>query len=235
MADPFAIIASYGQQGNAGDAFSQSFQQGQVNNRQNLARSAMAALAQDPNNPRALAALAQADPQTAMEFRRNQVEVTRQQLAQHQDSILKGAEILRQFNPKDQASYSAAIAAAQQAGVDISQVPQQYNPQYVDGVIHIADALKPQTENDVVNIPYQAGGGVVQYDKRTHQVTPLIVPNPGDAAPGAPVSSGPPPEAVSYLRAHPELSQHFDEKYGAGSAARLLGGSTAPAPSSHFP
>jgi hypothetical protein len=82
-----------------------------------------------------------------MQFRNQQMEYQKAQLAQHQDSILKGAEIIRQFNPKDQASYTAALQAAQVAGIDISQVPQQYNPQYVDGIIRTADALKPQPQD----------------------------------------------------------------------------------------
>lgn len=218
------------EQGNAGDAFAQSFKQGQVDNRANMARSALARLVQAPNDAQALAALAKVDPESAMKFRQQQLEYSKAQLAQHQDSILKGAEILRQFQPKDQASYSQALAAAQQAGIDVSQVPQQYNPEYVQGVIHIADALKPQTESDVVNIPYQQGGGVLQYNKRTDQTRQLIVPTDDPSKTGQPVASGPPPEAVAYLRAHPELAQHFDQKYGAGSAAKLMGGQAATPP-----
>lgn len=131
---------------NAGASFLQSFQQGQQTAQQNAGKAAMAALVQDPNNPRALAALARIDPQTAMEFRKQQIENQKALLAQHQDSILKGAEILREVKPTDQASYTHALALAQQAGIDISQVPQQYSPDYVQGVIHLADAWKPQQD-----------------------------------------------------------------------------------------
>lgn len=43
----------------------------------------------------------------------------------------------------------------------------------------------------------------------------------------APMSSGPPPEAVNYLRQHPELAPHFDQKYGPGASSSILGGGGA--------
>lgn len=43
-------------------------------------------------------------------------------------------------------------------------------------------------------------------------------------------ASGPPPAAVSYLQAHPELRDAFDQKYGAGTAAKMLSGAPAPSP-----
>jgi hypothetical protein len=79
------------QQGpNAGDRFNNSFQQGLENNKQHAAQNAMATLVQNPNDPQALAALAKLDPATAMKFRQQQIEYHKAQLAEHQDSILKG-------------------------------------------------------------------------------------------------------------------------------------------------
>jgi hypothetical protein len=94
------------QQGpNAGEAFANSFQQGQEQNRQNTARNAMAALVQDPNNQRALQALAQVDPQSAQQFQQQKLEMARQQMGQHYDNVLKGAQLIRQMQPKDDASW----------------------------------------------------------------------------------------------------------------------------------
>jgi hypothetical protein len=96
---------------NAGQAFSQAFQQGQQTSQQNTARSAMAALIQDPNNQKALHALASVDPQAAQQFQQQQIEHTHQQLQLHQENILRGAEIIRQMQPKDDASWQQALRA----------------------------------------------------------------------------------------------------------------------------
>jgi hypothetical protein len=97
------------QQGpNAGEAFANSFQQGQEQNRQNTARNAMAVLVQDPNNQRALQALAQVDPQSAQQFQQQKLEMARQQIGQHYDSVLKGGQLIRQMQPKDDAGWQAS-------------------------------------------------------------------------------------------------------------------------------
>jgi hypothetical protein len=206
---------------NAGQAFAQAFQQGQQQRREGDARNALATLVQNPGDEQALGSLARIDPETAMAFRKQQIDSQKALIAQHQDNIIRGAQILRQFNPKDQASYTQALAAAQAAGIDVSEVPQQYDPQYVQGIVNIADALKPQ--NDVQMIPFTPGGGVVKYDKATGQVTPVVVPNVGGAAAGSPVTA-PPPQAIARLRANPAEAAQFDEIFGAGAAQSVLGG-----------
>jgi hypothetical protein len=177
-------------QQNPANAFMEAYQQGTQQRRQNQARQAMATLVQNPNDPKALAALAEVDPSSAMQFRQQQIEYSKAQLAQHQDSILKGAEIVRQLKPKDQRGWDQARALAAQAGIDISQVPPDFNPEYVQGLTALADAFKPQAQSDVQLVPYQPGGGVLQFNKRTGATQDLIAPNPGTQAPGSPVQAG---------------------------------------------
>lgn len=55
-----------------------------------------------------------------------------------------------------------------------------------------------------------------------------------DSGSTAPAGSGPPGSAIEYLKAHPDLAAHFDEKYGAGASAKVLGGQT-PRASGNFP
>jgi hypothetical protein len=234
------------QQGNAGDAFSNAFQKGLQTNRENTARNAMATLVQNPNDPKALSELAKVDPQTAMEFRKQQIEQVKAQLGQHHDNIIQGAQILRQFNPKDQASYTAALQAAQAAGIDISQVPQQYNEQYVQGVIHIADALKPEAgaqdpgiirEFDIATQRHLVpeGTSFQQYAQMRNpgMTAPVTIPYGATVtAPGQAASGNVPQvhDQASY-DAIPPGSQYMTPD----GHMRVKGGSTAPAPSSGFP
>lgn len=86
----------------------------------------------------------------------------------------------------------------------------------------------PQRPQIVTSVP---GGGVFRIDEAGNAV-PLIMPNPGDATPGAPV--GPPAEAVARLRQNPSEAAQFDEIFGSGAAQRVLGGQTGSAPSGPF-
>lgn len=210
---------------NAGQAFSDAFTKGQETGRQNKARAALAALAKNPSNTAALSALAEADPATAMEWRKNQLEVVKQSLAEHQDNILKGAEIIRQFQPKDQQSYTAALVAAQHAGIDVSQAPQQFDPAYVDGIVKLADAFKPQGDGNQVVVTPQPGAPAFIYDKDTGGVKQIFAPNPGGQAAGAPVG----PTTAS--DAHGNKVQ-FNQQSGQWEP---LGGATGSAPSQGFP
>lgn len=222
MADYNALF----QAPNAGQAFSQAFQQGQQQRQQGMAKSAMAALVQDPTNQRALQALASVDPAAAQEFKQQQLEQAKVQLAQHQDSILKGAQIIRQVNPKDEAGWQQALSIAHQAGIDISQVPQHYDPNYANGLVSLADAFKPQAEQEKL-IPYQAGGGVLRYDPRTQQTQQLVLPNDGSQPAGAPAGAPQP--------GHVEDGYRFKGGNPADpNAWEKVGGQTA-TPSATFP
>jgi hypothetical protein len=149
------------QQGNAGDAFAQAFKSGQETNRQNMARSAMAALVANPNNDKALQALASVDPQAAQQFQSQRFEQWKTQAAQHQDNIMKGAQLIRQAQPKNDADWQHLLSVAHQYGIDTTEVPQHFDPQYVQGVVQLADTFAPQPGAQGKDIPVQQGGSVL--------------------------------------------------------------------------
>lgn len=63
-------------------------------------------------------------------------------LKRNQDKILMGAKIIRQINPQDEAGWQMARQAAQQVGLDLSDVPPNYDPNYVRSLTSIADAME---------------------------------------------------------------------------------------------
>jgi len=70
--------------------------------------------------------------------------------------------------------------------------------------------------------PYGAPGGTPPYFPPSSQAPSPQPPNVMNAAPQA-QPMAPPPAAVNYLRQNPALRMQFDQKYGQGASARVLG------------
>ena len=215
---------------NPGEAFAQSFQQGMAQRQEQQQRNALAALAMNPADPQAQSAAAQFAPQAVMQARAQQQQSVQQQLEAHRDNILKGAELIRQVQPKDQASWDQARALAAQAGIDISEVPAQFDPQYVQGITALADAFAPEKTNpDPSSVrEYQFAkqqgftGSYTDFLQFVHPPSPVTIPygatvtQPGQhSGSGEITATGP---GGQKLRLNPQTNQ-WEPMGGAGSNA----------------
>jgi hypothetical protein len=154
------------QQGpNAGEQFAGAFHQGQERARQNKGRAAMAALARDPTNKGALAALAEADPETAMRLQQQLHERSMKDLEQFQGTIKTAAEMLRNLktrNPQlpDAEAYSVVRQSLIRMGAPgADHAPEQFDQGYFNGILSLADPEKGQQSRFV---PVPQGGSVLE-------------------------------------------------------------------------
>lgn len=158
MADYNALF----QQPNAGASFTNAFQQAQQMRQQQAER--------------------QMQMQEHQQDRQRQEQQAQmQQLEAHRENIIKGAQIFRQLGVKDEATYQQALQMAHQMGLPLEGVPPNYDPNYVNGVVQIANTFAPQQAQQGKDIPVQAGGSVlhVNPDGSTKWT---VMPN-GDAPP----------------------------------------------------
>lgn len=131
----------------------QGFQIGQEQRRQRDLQDAMRQYATKPDDRNALLGVSQIDPELGIRLGAQQEQRRGQQqkaqlaeLERHRDNIVAGARIIRQINPQDEASWQQTRALAAQAGIALDEVPASFDPQYVQNLVKLADALSPQRE-----------------------------------------------------------------------------------------
>jgi hypothetical protein len=129
---------------NPGNAFLQAYEGGRERRRESETQNALAKYAQNPDDPSAMEGLARFNPQMAIQLQQQRKQEAMRGLEAHRENIIAGAKIFRQLGVKDQQTYDMARQMAGQVGIDLSEVPPAFDPQYVNGVISIADALDPQ-------------------------------------------------------------------------------------------
>lgn len=196
----------------------QGFERGRTAVKTRQAEGALQALMQDPNNSAALGALAQADPATAMRFteytstrQANQLKAQQDAEEARREKILMGAKIVREINPQNDEQWQQALATAQSLGIDTSNVPQRFDPQFAQNLIATAEALAPEKEaslpSEIQLYEYAKGQGFkgTIMDWRAQNPDPIAVknddgtvtfyPRPTFGAPpaGAPSTAPPPP------------------------------------------
>lgn len=134
-----------------GTAFQQGIQAGAQRRQQIQSRNALAAYARDPTNPQAHNALLGADPATYMQLQQRQAMIDERSAGRKLDAdkarreaLLAGARIIREVQPKDDAGWQQVLAIGKQWGLPLENVPQTFDPNYVQQIISTADALSPE-------------------------------------------------------------------------------------------
>lgn len=238
--------------GIAGNIFG-AFQAGQQARQQADHRNALAQYATNPSE-QALAPLAQFDPQFVMGERQRMAQAQQQHVQQQQQQLPMMARLLD--HATDPASYAQALQMAQRYGLDVSGAPPQFDPNWVNETKQLVAAVQtPQGQEALSSAGKIAADmglkpGTPQFNAAVHDIfiaeqskpytgaggeTRLYTPRiggPGQMQ-GAPVT--PPPEAIAELRQSPGTAAHFDEIFGQGAAARILGQGGPAATPGHFP
>lgn len=231
-------LASFGQGMQLGNYISQKREEKERD-------SALAAYAADPSETN-FAGLAKAAPAYAMQERDRMDARQAQRTAQRREDAGTFRQLLGRAAQSPE-GWSQAITAAQQMGLDISGVPQQYDPQWAQSQMFILDAL----ESDEVDLPSIAqevmlamppeqrdpnspefrealgraieGKYAVEYTDANGNIRRRsVLRNP----------AAPPPQAIQALRDGVGTPEQFDAMFGPGAAKRVLGqqgGPTQPA------
>lgn len=132
-------------QGNAGDAFQQSYQNALLQGQQ----------AQDRQMQ-----MQQREQAQVQQKQQQQVQLTER----HRQDIRLGAGIARQYEqrsgrPMDEAGWQVVRQAAQQAGADLTDVPEHFDPQYYQGLLSAAQTLEANSRD-----PYTLNAGDRRFD-----------------------------------------------------------------------
>lgn len=112
-----------------------AFQHGQEQRQQQDTKNALQRYATNPDDPAAIGLLAQADPRLALQAQ--QMQQQRQRLAAEQkEAELKAGrqrlqDVAKLFHGVTQENYGQRLSIAQQMGLDLSGVPQQFDPNWV--------------------------------------------------------------------------------------------------------
>ncbi|HEY2541295.1 MAG TPA: SGNH/GDSL hydrolase family protein [Stellaceae bacterium] len=92
-------------------------------------------------------------------------------------------------------------------------------------LLSVVDTLKTLIAGQLngYRLQYQAATGLNDFDEKFLSEDTRRELSKERGSPAAPAGGTPPQAAVDYLKQHPEAREQFDQKYGAGAAARVLG------------
>lgn len=142
-----------------------AFRQGQEARRQSDARNALAAYATNPNE-QSLNALAPIAPEFVIQQRQSLAKTRQEQETLQQKQQQEQIGIIGRLlsSVRDEQTYQQALAAARQGGIDVSNVPQTFDPNWVNQTKMLVDAYSADggqqlsgLARELLNAGYQQG------------------------------------------------------------------------------
>lgn len=182
--------------------------------------------------------------------RQQAVEGRQQQLTQRRTGM---GEVAKLFDGVTPENYGQRIATAQQLGVDVSNVPQQYDPQWIEQQKTVMQFLGTRQGQEALSTAGKIAAdeglppGTPQYAARVREITEAeffkTVPyEPGGGVarvdartgqvtplivpygqPQQPAATSIPDAAIAALRSGEGTAEEFDAVFGAGAAAKAMG------------
>jgi hypothetical protein len=149
--------------------------------------------------------------------------VSQASLADAFTQIINGGRAIRGFQMQMLTEHAGAVDKAMAAANQILAHGGQLSPQMTSDMIQIAGSVAKEIDSAYKNQidALQARGEKLGIPDTSVLTPPEYDP---DLVPSLTANySPPPPEAIGYLKAHPDMRDQYDQKYGPGAAAKVLG------------